>query len=242
MFLHCSTNNKAETVYNLFINAIEEHGLPSRVRGDQGVENVDAAWFMFTHRLRGPGRGSYISGKSCHNQRIERFWRDLFHGCLFIFYHIFGYLEDNGLLDISNDNDLYCLHFVFLQRINRHLHLFQDGYDNHALSSECNNTPMQLWIEGMQNYQTTQPSGLSGEDIEHYGIDWEGPLPSERYDGPTYRELEVSVPIIHCLLSDDQIDQFVSAVYPLAESSSHGIDLYLNARDCLESLLNNNSV
>ena len=30
MFLHYSTNNKAETVYNLFINAIEEHGLPSR--------------------------------------------------------------------------------------------------------------------------------------------------------------------------------------------------------------------
>ena len=151
-------------------------------------------------------------------------------------------VQDNGLLDISNDNDLYCLHFVFLQRINRHVHLFQDGYDNHTLSSESNNMSMQLWIEGMQNYQTMQPSDLSGEDIEHYGIDWEGPLPSERYDGPTYGKLDVSVPIIHCSLSDDQIDQFVSAVDLLAESSSHGIDLYLNARDCLESLLSNNSV
>ena len=145
---------------------------------------------MFTHRLRGPGRGSYISGESCYNQRIERFWQDLFHGCLFIFYNISEYLEDNGLLDISNDNDLYCLNFVFLQRINRHLQLFQDGYDDHALSLESNNTPMQLWIEGMQNYQIMQPGDLSGEDIEYYSIDWEGPLRLGRYDGTTYREPE----------------------------------------------------
>ena len=31
MFLRCSTNNRAETVHNLFINATEEHGLPPRV-------------------------------------------------------------------------------------------------------------------------------------------------------------------------------------------------------------------
>ena len=113
MFLKCSTNNKAVTVLKLFQNAVQDFGLPSRVRGDQGTENIEVARYMFSHPSRGPGRASFIAGKSCHNKRIERFWRDLFHGCTFLFYYIFCYLEDTGLLDISSANHLFCLHYVF---------------------------------------------------------------------------------------------------------------------------------
>ena len=41
IYLKCSTNNMASTVLDLFINATNQFGLPSRVRTDQGVENVD---------------------------------------------------------------------------------------------------------------------------------------------------------------------------------------------------------
>ena len=41
VYLKCSTNNMASTVLDLFINATNQFGLPSRVRTDQGVENVD---------------------------------------------------------------------------------------------------------------------------------------------------------------------------------------------------------
>ena len=111
MFLRASTNNKAKTVLTIFMEATEKFGLPQQVRGDQGVENVYVAWFSNPYRC--PGRGSYIASKSCHNQRIECFWRDLFHGCTFIFYYVFWFLEENSYLDISDATQLFCLHCVF---------------------------------------------------------------------------------------------------------------------------------
>ena len=41
IFLNCSTNNKAATVLQLFLNAIQNFVIPSRIRGDQGTENIE---------------------------------------------------------------------------------------------------------------------------------------------------------------------------------------------------------
>ena len=172
------------------MEAVEKFGLPQRIRGDQGGENVHVAWFMFSNPSQGPGRGSFITGKSCHNQRIERFWRDLFHGCTFIFYYVFWYLEENGYLDISDETHPFCLHYVFLPRINRHLNLFQDGYDNNPLRTESNMTPVQLWVLGSNNllHNTITLNDLGQSNMN------EGPLPSARYNGKTWRDIAVEVP------------------------------------------------
>ena len=65
-YLHCSTNNQAQTVLRSFLNAIENYGVPSRVRGDRGGENVAVAEWMLINK--GLDRGSYIGGQSVHNQ------------------------------------------------------------------------------------------------------------------------------------------------------------------------------
>ena len=75
MYLKCCSNNLAETVLDLFLDAIRKDGdrWPSRIRVDRGVENVLVCDVMV--QFRGEGRASFIAGPSTHNQRIERLAR-----------------------------------------------------------------------------------------------------------------------------------------------------------------------
>jgi len=47
--MHASNNNRTITVLDLFLDGVCLYGLPSRVQGDHGVENIQVAAFMEHH-------------------------------------------------------------------------------------------------------------------------------------------------------------------------------------------------
>ena len=156
VFLQCSSNNRATTVLNVFNVAVGIYGLPSRIRTDRGGENVEVARMMLSHPRRGASRGSVITGRSVHNQRIERLWRDVFSGCLKIYHSLFHHLEETGVLDPTSESDLFALHFVFKPRINQHLQIWTRGWNCHPVRTMGNLTPMQAFIQGLFRIRGSQ--------------------------------------------------------------------------------------
>ncbi|CAG7727404.1 unnamed protein product [Allacma fusca] len=143
-FLEADDNNKAVNNKNnlqAFLKAVETYGLPSRTRTDKGLENIRIVRYML--ETRGTNRGSHIFGKSVHNQRIERLWRDVFYGLLVIYYN----LQGSGVLNINNSKHIAILHHVFLPRINEHLQDFARGYNSHLLSTETKPTRLELLLQ-----------------------------------------------------------------------------------------------
>ena len=43
LYLKATTNNRASTVLALFTRAVDMYGLPSHVRGDHGLENIEVS-------------------------------------------------------------------------------------------------------------------------------------------------------------------------------------------------------
>ncbi|KAJ7804318.1 hypothetical protein B0H13DRAFT_1930848 [Mycena leptocephala] len=80
--------------------AVREFGWPSRMRGDFGTENNEVERLMIA--FWGVSHRAYLRGRSRHNVRIERLWRDVRKDALETFRQIFDYLEQNELLDMEN--------------------------------------------------------------------------------------------------------------------------------------------
>ena len=132
VFLRCSDNNRAYSMLSAFTSGVEAYGLPECVRTDMGGEMTQVWQYMIEQHN---SLSVMIVGSSTHNQRIECLWRDVYRCDGIIYQDLFTQLEDEGFLDPLNETDLYCLHFIFLPRINSMLRSFQESWNNHSLST-----------------------------------------------------------------------------------------------------------
>ena len=229
-FLKCSSNNKASTVYDLFLDAIREYGLPSRIRCDQGRENIQVVRHMLHHR--GIERRSALVGSSVHNQRVERLWRDLHRCATQLFYRLFYYMEYHDLLDPINENNMFALHYVFAPRINKALRDFKDAWNHHGVRTERGMTPNQLFTSGMLKLKHSGLTAMDFFDIvdESYGVDEEGLVPPEDDDEG------VEIPRNTIELSEQQLTELTETIDPLGDSDDYGISIYVRTVQYLESI------
>ncbi|KAG6806455.1 hypothetical protein H0H92_011282, partial [Tricholoma furcatifolium] len=129
--LRAHNNNAAQTVLNLFLEASQIYGVPSRLRGDHGLENLFVAAWM--EENMGYGRGSYLWGRSVHNVRIERLWVDVTAQVGSTWADIFTTLELQHGLDINNVHHIWLLHHLFLSTINQQLEFFVQSWNQHRI-------------------------------------------------------------------------------------------------------------
>ncbi|KAK7059428.1 hypothetical protein R3P38DRAFT_3522500 [Favolaschia claudopus] len=130
--LKASTNNLADTVLQVFMEAIQKWGTPSRTRGDRGGENTKVAIWMVMHR--GPGRASFMWGSSTRSTRIERLWVEVGTQFARRWRGFFTRLGRLHRLDRKNPAHLWLLHHLFLDELNADCEEFQEEWNHHPIS------------------------------------------------------------------------------------------------------------
>ncbi|XP_014670828.1 PREDICTED: uncharacterized protein LOC106811640 [Priapulus caudatus] len=253
-FMKASTNNRATTVQTNFKEAVDQYGIPSRIRCDYGGENQLVRSFM--EENRGTGRGSAICGKSVHNQRIERLWRDLWDGATNTYYDLFTAFERDNLLNPNSEEQLYALHYIFLPRIQHAIDTFVKQWNHHKLRTE-NMSPVQLFVEGslqLYNSANTATRGIFAGN--HPSSSAENTSDAESLpdtihardnssDSDRVSELDIAVVIVTIpdtvgLLSENALDTLKEHIDPLSniEAADMGLSHYLGVLDFISENMN----
>lgn len=94
--------------------------------------------------LRGPQISGYIGGKSTHNTRIERMWRECNNDAMDSFRLTFKFLEELGMLNHHDNIDMWSLHRARTSLMQKELDGFKEYHNNHPIRTAHGKTPNQI--------------------------------------------------------------------------------------------------
>uniref|UniRef100_A0A8D3CS75 Integrase catalytic domain-containing protein n=1 Tax=Scophthalmus maximus TaxID=52904 RepID=A0A8D3CS75_SCOMX len=137
VFLQASNNNRSSTVMEQFVQAVDQFGVPSRVRCDHGGENNAVCLFM-----------------DVFEGQIERLWRDVWNGLSNVYHSLFTLLEQDGILDINSETHLWALQYVYMPRIDRDLQHFVNQWNHHGLRTTRYMSPYRMFVRGCLRLQS----------------------------------------------------------------------------------------
>ena len=197
IYARATDNNRADTVLGIFMEATGPSSrvnlLPSRLRGDRGGEN---------RRKRGLGRGSYLTGASWQNQRIESYWRFLNSQCLGYYRKLIKDMVKARQFSSADEGDRWVFQYLFLPLINHDLEVYIEAWDHHPIRTERSLSPRRL--EYLLKKDFPPPVQV---DLERYGV--EGVEEDEQDE-----DNQVQVFPAHCALNDFKRALFAHHVQP----------------------------
>ncbi|KAF7987119.1 hypothetical protein HWV62_321 [Athelia sp. TMB] len=129
--MRASSNNRASTVLDVFLEAAGIWGYPSRMRGDRGGENIDLATFLIMRN--GPNRASFMWGS------IERMWVEVGTQFARRWRAFFTRLEHLHRLNVQNPAHLWLLINLFLDALNEDCKSFQEQWNSHPMRGSTTN-------------------------------------------------------------------------------------------------------
>ncbi|XP_033111476.1 uncharacterized protein LOC117112495 [Anneissia japonica] len=234
VFLSASDNNTKEVVARHFLAATSVYGIPSRIRVglNHDGENNDILCNIM-NVIRGPDRRSAIRGRSVHNQRIERSWVDLRNGVTNVYYDLFHFLEDQRLLDIDKEHELWALHYIYIPRVNRDIiTLFRNQWNNHGLRTEHQLSLIQLFVQrSLQLFSTNLTAVQELFEVQNN---------EEVMNSGWNEDEDVNVPAVTCPLSSDALENLKREIDPLDDSRGEfGIELFRSVVEFIMTILAN---
>ena len=141
-----------------------------------------------------------------------------------IYQNILYYLKSCGVLDPLSDVHLFCLHLVYISRINESLEEFTHQH-NYPLRTVCNRSPLQLFCRPI--FQSAQSDVLPFK-MPSYGID-EGPSPQ------VDDEDAVIVAPIRVSLTEPQLQSLHQLIVNTRESDDFGVSSYMRLRSTVNN-------
>ena len=142
-------------------------------------------------------------------------------------------MENQDILDATNEVHLWALNYVYIDRINHCLSEFVSQWNNHNLSAVSGRTPLQLWHAGMIENQHSlhNLAMMDVPNLEEYGIG--------DFTEADFSDLEnnIVVPENEIIVPEILINRIRPLVRPLTEDGNNGINHFTDVVNFLTANL-----